>query len=128
MWVWLALQLVIWEPVAPPVLHQGFWQTCDGVERVLEHHASGHLLWELHLGPQDEFALYDHQVEHNENETDPHNTKDNLLMPAFRVADVETWRGARQWRIPTLHLWISVVTAGAPPAGCQSFYVRIEQT
>lgn len=124
--IWLLLlQLAQWQPVTPPTLHQGFWQTCNGEERVLEHRVSGRFQWELHLGPQDEFAIYDHHVDHNKIDDDSHASPDNLLGPAFRVYDVQTLRGARQWNIPKLGLWVSIVAAGSADGPCMSFYIKV---
>ena len=118
----LSLAQATWEPVRPPVLHQGRWLACGAEERVLEHRVLGQLRWELHLGPLDEFALYDHQVDGAKH---THDGADNLLGPAFRVSDLETWRSARQWSEPRLGVWISVVQAGEA-GGCNSYHVRIE--
>ena len=123
-WLLLVLQLAQWEPVKPPTLHQGFWETCGGAERVLEHRVNGKLRWELHMGPDDEFALYDHEVN---GEDHTHDSPDNLLAPGYRVRDVQTWRGKRNWNIPRLRLWVSIAMAGEPEAGCESFYIRIER-
>lgn len=149
----LALQLVAWEDVKPPVLHQGYWQSCkqgDGTygERVLQHreirkvkpsphYKSGQanipfyggvsyenvLLWELHMGPRDEFALYDHEVD---GEDHNHDT-DNKLAPAYRIHAVNTLGGKRTWTVDSLHLWISITSAGGSRDACESFYIRIER-
>ncbi len=119
MWLLLA-QLAVWEPVKPPVQHQGYWQSCEGAERVLEHRTNGYLNWELHMGPADEFALYAFRVDGDHN----HGDKLNLLGTPHHDS-LETWRGGRQWNIPSLHLWISVVRAGESK-NCDSFYIRIE--
>jgi hypothetical protein len=121
MWLLLA-QLAIWQPVKPPVLHQGYLQNCMGEERVLEHRVNGHLLWELHTGPGPEFALYAFRVADGDHtHTDPLN-----LLTAPNVDSLQTYRGARQWSVASLHLWISVVRAGEAAEGCDSFYIRIE--
>ncbi len=118
----LLAQLAVWEPVRPPVLHQGYWQSCDGAERVLERWVLGLLAWELHMGPRDEFALY---VENVDGPDHTHDDKRNLLG-APSHDDLKTWTGGRQWGIPELSLWISIVRAGGT-AGCDSFYIRIER-
>ncbi len=109
---------------------QGNWQSClqdDGAygERAYDIKIRGRYIAVLHLGPRDEFALYrpatDPSGEHS------HETEDNLLGPAFRVSDVETWRGKRQWAVRSLHLWISIVRAGGSRDDCDSFYIRIEE-
>jgi hypothetical protein len=109
------------------VLHAGTWQSCSGEERSLEHWGfkGRHYvpLWELHMGPGDEFALYEGIGPSGEHE---HATADNLLMPAYHVSDLNTLRGARQWSVPRLHVWLSIVRAGGSREECQSFAIRIE--
>jgi hypothetical protein len=90
---------------------------------VLEHRrGDGYLLWELHMGPTDEFALYAFRVADGDH---THEDKLNLLGTP-RFDDLKTWTGGRQWSVPSLHLWISIVRAGGT-AGCDSFYIRIER-
>lgn len=122
-WMLLVLQLAVWQPVHPPVLHQGHWQSCDHAERILEHRVNGKLLWELHLGPDDEFGLYDHYVEccdHN------HAAKTNLLAPGYKYNS----RMGQVWTIPKLHLWVNVVQGGGSRDECaaHAYYVRVEST
>lgn len=117
------LQQAIWESVKPPVLHQGWWQSCNGEERVLQHRVLGKFRWELHLGPRDEFALYTREVDHEAGDG-AHERADNLLAPAYRVGDVSTLRGDRTWH--KIGLWINVRRAGSAEDDCQSFYVRVE--
>lgn len=126
--IWLLLlQLATWERVLPPVLHQGTWQSCDGEERTLEHWGfKGRRyveLWELHMGPQDEFALYDRWVDGDH----AHDTPDNLLGEYYHINALPTMRGARQWSVPSLRLWLSIVRAGGSREECESYYIRIEQ-
>ena len=121
--LWLLLvQLAVWQPVKPPVLHQGHWQSCDGSERVLEHRTNGVLQWELHLGPDDEFGLYVRKTDGEHDHADPA----NLLAPGYRHEN----RAGRAWRIPSLRLWVSVVRGGGSRDECaaHAFYVRIERT
>lgn len=120
MWLLLLLQLAVWQPVRYPVLHQGHWQSCDHEERVLEHQVNGRLLWELHLGPDDEFALYDHPV----NGDHDHATKANLLAPGFRYES----RLGQAWTVPSLRLWVNVVRGGGSRDQCieHAFYVMVE--
>jgi len=122
--LWLLLaQLAVWEPVKPPTLHQGSWQSCDHAERVLEHRVNGRPVWELHLGPDDEFGLYQQPLN---GEDHRHDGPDNLLGPSYRVTADGTWRGKRNWTVPSLHLWVSIVAAGGSREQCESFYVRVE--
>jgi hypothetical protein len=117
----LLAQLAIWEVVKPPVLHQGWWQSCQAEERVLEHRVAGHLQWELHLGPADQFALYAFKVDGPD-----HSHEDSLnLLGTPHHDDLKTWTGGRQWTVPSLRLWLSIVRAGGD-VGCDAFYIRIE--
>jgi hypothetical protein len=127
----LALMLQLWTstPHRPPTVFEGNWQSCRGEdgygERVYEHVVAGKWKWELHMGPRDEFALYDHNVDGDDH---THMGAENLLSPAFHVNDVKTMGGKRNWRIPSLRLWVSIVAAGGSREDCDSFYVKIEET
>lgn len=106
-------------------LHAGNWQSCDGEERAIDHFEKGRMVWSLHLGPDDEFALYRGIGPEGEHD---HAGPDNLLGPAYRLSDVQTFTTARQWNVPLVGLWLSVVKAGgSDPDHCQSFYVRVEK-
>lgn len=105
----------------------GSWQSCaqDGVygERVYDRVERGVHLWSLHMGPKDEFALY--RGYGPEGEDHEHNV-DNLLGTAFRVSDIDTWRGKRNWTVPSLKLHVNVVAAGGSRDECNSFVIKIE--
>jgi hypothetical protein len=74
------------------------------------------------MGPDDEFGLYAFRVADGEHD---HHTPLNLLgVPEHD--SLSTWHGGRQWTIPSLKLWISIVRAGGAE-GCQGFYIRIEE-
>jgi hypothetical protein len=127
----VVLQLASFEAVQPPVLHQFSWQSCrqdDGsyAELALQHTAikgaATIIEWELHLGPRNEFALYDRVVNHPDDVAEPHDSPDNLLMPQFRIEDQPSI-----WRVPSLHLRITGTRAGGSRDECDSFYLRIEK-
>jgi hypothetical protein len=139
----LLLQLAQWERVQPPILHQGSWQSCDSAERVLQHTEMRKVatptyyksykfapsyetvvVWELHMGPGNEFGLY---VKPLDGEDHTHDGPDNLLGPDYRVTSEGTWRGKRQWIIPSLHLRIKIVAAGGSRTECESFYITVER-
>lgn len=120
--LFLLAQLAVWEAVKPPVLHQGFWQSCDHAERVLEHRVNGELKWELHMTDVD-FGLYAFRVADGEHS---HEGPLNLLSSP-RFDSLPTATRGRQWTVPSLHLWISIVQAGETERGyCSDFYIRIE--
>jgi hypothetical protein len=117
----LLAQLAVWQPVSPPVLHQGWISSCDGDgEYVLQHRVLGDLRWELHIEGAD-FGLYGFRVsDHNHT----HRDKVNLLSaPGFDDLNTQ----ARQWTVPSLKLWLSVVRAGSAEAGCEAFHIRVEK-
>lgn len=120
MTLWLLLvQLAVWQPVKPPVLHQGHWQSCGDHERALEHRVNGKLVWEMHLGPYNEFALYDHAVDGDHDHAD----RTNLLAPGYRYES----RAGQAWTVPKLRLWVSVVQAGEGKGDCvdSAYYVMV---
>lgn len=106
----------------------GSWQSCrdsDGVygERVYDHYRSGRHEWSLHLGPRDEFALYQGFGPDGDDHT--HDSL-NLLAPAYHANDVATWRGKRTWSVPSLRLLVNVVQAGGSRDECDSFIILVE--
>jgi hypothetical protein len=119
----LVLQLAFFQSVLPPVLHQGHWQSCDHEERVLDHAVLGRVLWSLHLGPDDEFALY----KAPEPAEDDHRSPRNLLGPAYAYHALPSRLG-RSWRVPSLHLWVNVLQGGGSREECaaNSYYIRVE--
>lgn len=130
MW-YLILQL--WVSLMSPsdltggVKFYGSWQSCmdnDGQygEMAYDRFERGVHKWTLHLGPRDEFALYrgfgpDGDHKHDAN---------NLLAPSYKVYDVNTWRGKRNWMVPSLNLNVNVVEAGGSRESCDSFIVKVE--
>lgn len=103
-------------------LLEGNWQSCqqpngEWGERVFE--GSYPFKYELHLGPMDEFALVKGwHTEHVE-----HDSRDNLLAPGYHAAQVDTWRGKRNWS--ALGLWVQVIAAGGSQDACVSWYVKV---
>ncbi len=124
MFLLILAQLAIWQPVQPPVLHQGHWTSCEGAERVLEHRVGGRVAFELHMGPGAEFALYSGYGPDGPEHT--HDGADNLLG-APEHDSLETWHGARQWGVASLGLWLSIIRGGETKPGCDAFFIRIER-
>jgi hypothetical protein len=104
---------------------EGSWQSCreaDGrySERVYDHIVNGSGKFEVHLGPHDEFAIFQGvQDMHRE-----HASADNLLTP-FRVV-VEGGRAKRRWEIPSLALAFTVTLAGGSRPECDSWFILLE--
>lgn len=109
----------------------GNWQSClqdDNTygERIYDHVVGSKFLWTFHMGPMDELAFYSGSGP--EDDLHDHDNTLNLLMPAYRVFSVSTWKGKRNWSIPSFKLHISVVSAGGSRDECESFIVKIEGT
>ena len=104
---------------------EGNWQSCrdrDGsyAERVYDHVVNGVGLFEVHMGPRREFAIFKGvQDAHRE-----HDSPDNLLKP-FRVA-FENGRAKQRWEIPSLNLAFTATMAGGSRTDCESWYILLE--
>lgn len=123
--LWIIL-LQLWTAIPHTdlkVLHAGHWQSCDHAERILEHRVNGKLIFELHLGPDDEFAVYDHYVPCCDHD---HADKSNLLAPGYKYES----RMGQSWTVPKLHLWVNVVQGGGSRDECaaHAYYIRVEAT
>lgn len=104
----------------------GNWQSClegrEWGELAYDHrNALGIPDWSFHLGPYDEFALFRANTEPDE---DNHFIPENLLRGP-RALKGSGVNGGRQWNIPSLNLWISVVQAGGNRDDCRSWYILI---
>jgi len=101
---------------------EGNWQSCrevDGqyTERVYDGRWAGVPLFELHLGPYHDFALFlGIQDEHRD-----HNSAENLLKP--HIVELRGNRGTYAWDAAGLHL--DVALAGGSREDCESWYVRL---
>ena len=105
---------------------EGNWQSCEDAstgrysERVYDHVVNGVGMFEVHLGPKREFAIFKGvQDAHRD-----HDTPDNLLSP-FRVS-MEGTRVKQRWEIPSLKLAFSVTLAGGSRTDCESWYIVLE--
>lgn len=109
----------------PRNILEGNWQSCrenDGhySERVYDHVVNGVGQFEVHLGPEHEFAIFKGvQDEHRE-----HSSRDNLLKP-YRVV-VEANRAKQRWEIPSLSLAFTVTLAGGSRTDCESWFILLE--
>jgi hypothetical protein len=107
----------------PRNILEGNWQSCvqrDGryAERVYDHVVDGVGLFEVHLGPRREFAIFKGvQDEHRD-----HDSPDNLLKP-YRVSMDNSNRAGRHWDIPSLKLSFTVTMGGGSTMDCESWYV-----
>jgi hypothetical protein len=109
----------------PSHMLEGNWQSCrerDGQysERVYDHVVNGAGLFEVHMGPRREFAIFAGvQDTHRD-----HESPDNLLRP-FRVL-LESGRAKRRWDIPSLNLSFTVTLAGGSRTDCESWYILLK--
>ena len=109
----------------PRNILEGSWQSCLDqtgryTERVYDHVVNGVGLFEVHLGPRREFAIFKGvQDQHRD-----HESPDNLLKP-FRVP-MEGGRARQHWDIPSLKVQLTVTLAGGSFSDCESWYVVLE--
>jgi hypothetical protein len=110
---------------SPRNILEGNWQSCiepDGEysERVYDHVVNGVGQFEVHMGPQREFAIFKGvQDEHRD-----HASPENLLKP-FRVP-MESGRARQHWDIPSLKLAFSATLAGGSRSDCESWFLLLE--
>ena len=110
----------------PRNILEGNWQSCQEAnglysERVYDHVVNGVGQFEVHLGPQYEFAVFEGvQAAHRD-----HGSQANLLKP-FRVSMDNTYRAGRNWELPLLKLKLSVRLGGGSTAACESWYILLE--
>jgi hypothetical protein len=109
----------------PRNILEGSWQSCLDqtgryTERVYDHVVNGVGLFEVHLGPRREFAIFKGvQDQHRE-----HDSPENLLKP-FRVL-MEGGRARQRWEVPSLKVSLTVTLAGGSFSDCESWYVLLE--
>jgi len=105
---------------------EGNWQTClqrDGTytERIYDHLVNGVGMFEVHLGPKREFAIFNGvQDEHR-----LHESADNLLGPGYSVT-MEASRAKQVWEVPSLNLKFTVTLAGGSRTDCDSWFILLE--
>ena len=110
----------------PKNILEGNWQSCmqrDGsyTERVYDHMVNGAGLFEVHMGPRREFAIFKGvQDEHR-----LHESADNLLAPNYIVM-MDASRAKQVWDIPSLNLKFTVALAGGSRTDCDSWFILLE--
>ena len=132
--VWVSVLVLVAQPAAAqftPASHdprnilEGNWQSCrerDGqyAERVYDHVVNGVPVFEVHMGPRREFAIFQGiQDEHRD-----HESPANLLKP-FRVPML-AGRAKQRWEVPALNLAMTVTLAGGSRTDCESWYILLE--
>lgn len=129
---WLLLALLAQGFVAdgerrPNLLLKGAYASCpmpesDGeyTELAFQHtDGRGRVIWELHLGPRDELALFlGEPLEHI-----AHDDPRNQLLPAYHYNDVETLKGGRNWSALGMHL--NVVRVPGSQDDCYAFFIQV---
>lgn len=110
----------------PQVVLEGMWASCpredgDGyTEKIYTYRLKDHVLWSLHLGERDEFALFAGESD----EHIPHDSPLNLLAPAYHYEDFATKTG-RHWSALGAHL--SVMRLPGSFEDCYTFSVLVER-
>ena len=104
---------------------EGNWQSCreaDGrySERVYDHVVNGVGLFEVHLGPKREFAIF----KGVQNEHRDHASPDNFLKPF--LVPLEAGRAGHRWEVPSLNLSFTVTLAGGSRMDCESWFIVLE--
>jgi hypothetical protein len=102
----------------------GNWQSCRErggyTERIYDHVVNGVGLFEVHLGPRREFAIFKGvQDVHRD-----HASSENLLKP-YRLI-LQNGRATHRWEIPSLNLVFTVELAGGSRSDCDSWYIVLE--
>jgi hypothetical protein len=104
---------------------EGNWQSCrerDGsyAERVYDHLVNGVPMFEVHMGPRREFAIFKGvQDVHRD-----HQSPENLLKPY--VVAMDAGRAKQRWEIPSLNLAFTVTLAGGSRTDCESWFILLE--
>jgi hypothetical protein len=109
----------------PNVILEGSWQSCfeaDGRynERIYDHIVNGVGLFEVHLGPRREFAIFKGVQEVHR----PHDSPENLLQP-YQVLKLDN-RASQHWTIPELNLDFTVTLAGGSRTDCESWFITLK--
>ena len=103
---------------------EGNWQSCrepDGQygERVYDHVTGPGGVFELHMGPRREFALFKGvQDAHRD-----HDSPENLLKP-YRVP-LDAGRAKQRWDIPSMNLALTATLAGGSRTDCESWFILL---
>lgn len=111
----------------PSVLLEGNWQSCrdeDGGEygeRIFDAYdpLTHKPLFELHLGPYHDFALFRGVIDEHRD----HDRSDNLLKP--HTVDVAAGQGKQTWHV--LGYTIIVTLAGGSYDDCESWFISVQR-
>jgi hypothetical protein len=110
---------------SPRNILEGNWQSCredDGryAERIYDHVVNGVGLFEVHLGPKHEFAIFKGVQEAHRD----HASAENLLKP-FDVR-IDNNQARQRWEIPSLKLIFTATLAGGSRTDCESWFILLE--
>ncbi len=110
----------------PGTILEGNWQSCveddqSWGERVYDHYERGVGIFELHMGPRHEFALFRGVQDAHRGHAAP----ENLLWPHHEVVGVGEQMGTRTWR--ALGYTIRATLAGGSLGDCESFFITIQR-
>jgi hypothetical protein len=114
---------------------EGNWQSCLGgggydqaneySEQVYTYRVNRTALFQLHLGPKDEFAV----VAGDPEEHPEHDSEANLLRPAYKYGPWQGLVGGRTWHFAArgVHYRLNVVLAGGSRDTCESYFILLEK-
>ncbi len=127
----LALQMYIptlAKDRGPEVLMSGSWVSCpledsaDYAEKAYKFKFKERVMFTLHLGERDEFALFAGDVDDI-----PHDSPLNLLGPAFHYNDLPTVAGGRNWSSAALGVHLNVIAIPPSREECYAYIIRMEK-
>lgn len=128
----LALQF-FWPTLAkdrePNVPMAGAWVSCpedngEYAERAQVFSFKGRALFELHLGPRDEAAIFPGEIDGHVAHDDPR----NILGPAYHYDDIETVFGGRTWSSALLGVKFNMIALPPTRPECYAYQVLLEHT
>lgn len=122
--------LQLWTTIPDPqAIFQGNWQSCRTIndddeviygEKIYDYtrifNGKTRVVWSLHLGPVDDFAIFKAGTEPD---PDDHDTRANLLGTAHRARSLHTKNGRRSWTVPSLGIRLQVSEAGGSRDECE---------
>jgi hypothetical protein len=127
----MALLFLLWQWTSyrdirePRVVFDGVWVSCPEedsyTERAFEYTVGKQVVWSLHLGPRDEFALFAGPVPPVHVE---HTDTSNRLAPAYHYDDLKS-RTGRRWT--ALGAAVNVIQIPTSDAECYGYAIRVEQ-
>lgn len=106
---------------------EGNWQSCretngEYAERVYDHVVNEVGLFEIHMGPKWDFAIFKDVIDEHR----LHDGIENLLGHNTHEVPIVNGYAKKRWAIPSLNLVFTVTMAGGSRTDCESWYVLLE--